>query len=266
MTEDSPVTESAHVALVTGASRGIGAAAALRLAADGFAVALNSYPDDAMVALAEDVAAKIRAAGGQAAVVPADISDAAAVDAMFTSCEEQLGPVEALVLNAAATGRGSWSELTEREWDRLTSVNLKGGFLCCRRAFGKADVLSAGAGLGSRSIVTVSSVLAELGAPNSLHYATTKAGIIGFTRSLARELGPSGVRVNCVMPGAIRTEEELESFPDQAAVEKDVLSRQMLQRRGVAEDIANAVSFLVGPDSSFITGQTICIDGGWVLL
>jgi len=120
--------------------------------------------------------------------------------------------------------------------------------------------------LTAGSVVTISSVLAQIGAPNSLAYGTTKAGLIGFTRSLARELGPRGVRVNCVMPGAIRTEEELESFPDQVAVEKEVLQHQILQRRGTADDVAGVVSFLVGPDSAFMTGQTVCVDGGWVML
>jgi 3-oxoacyl-[acyl-carrier protein] reductase len=113
--------------------------------------------------------------------------------------------------------------------------------------------------------VTVSSVLARLGAADSVPYTTTKAGLLGFTRSMARALGPAGVRVNAVMPGAIRTEEELETYPDQEAMEKQALSRQALQRRGVAEDIANVVSFLAGRDSAFMTGQTVCVDGGWVL-
>lgn len=248
-----------RVALITGASRGIGAAVARRLSADGIAVAINSHPDESMVAMADELAAGIRAHGGQAEAYTADISDADAVDDMWRQVEEQLGAVDALVLNAAATGRKSWTEITESEWDRVIEVNLKGAFLCCRRAFGSARPSLA-------SVVTVSSVLAKVGAANSLHYATTKAGVIGFTRSLARELGPRGVRVNCVMPGAIRTEEELESFPDQEQVEKEVLNLQILQRRGTADDVAGVVSFLVGPSSSFVTGQTICVDGGWVLL
>lgn len=248
------------VALVTGASRGIGAAIAKKLAQDGMAVALNSYPDDSMVEAAHSVAADIHRAGGWAAVYPADVTEPDAVDSMFIACEQELGPVTALVLNAAATGRLTWSEISDSAWDAIMSVNLKGAFLCCRRAFGADRMPSNG------SIVTVSSVLAKLGAPNSLHYATAKAGLLGFTRSLAREVGGSGVRVNCVMPGAIQTEEELEAFPDQEAVRDTVFDKQILQRRGQPEDIANAVSFLVGPDSTFITGQTLCVDGGWVLL
>lgn len=249
-----------RVALVTGASRGIGAAVARRLAREGMAVAINSYPDGEMLNQAKEVAEEIRGRGGEAAVFAADVTDAEAVDEMFTDCEQQLGPVGALVLNAAATGRQPWDEITESAWDKVSDVNLKGAFLCCRRAFGGARGADGGA------IVTVSSVQAKLGAPQSLHYTTTKAGLLGFTRALARELGSRGIRVNSVMPGAIQTEEELESFPDQAAVRERVLANQILQRRGLAEDVAGAVSFLLSPDSGFMTGQTLCVDGGWVLL
>jgi 3-oxoacyl-[acyl-carrier protein] reductase len=251
---------SLQVALVTGASRGIGAACARRLAADGMVVAINSLEDERMTTLAEQVAADIRRAGGQAAVYPADISDPVAVDGMFERCESELGRVYALVLNAAATARRPWDEIPEDEWQRIIAVNLTGALRCCQRAFGRSHHPGGGV------IVTVSSVMAKVGAPDALHYATTKAGVLGFTRSLARELGERGTRVNCVMPGAIRTEAELESFPEQEEVERAVLSRQALQRRGVAEDIAGVVSFLVGPDSNFMTGQTLCVDGGWVLL
>lgn len=253
--------ENTHaVALVTGASRGIGAAIARRLAADGMAVAINSYPEEGMLSAAKEVATDIQRSGGHAAVYGADISDGAAVDAMFTRCEDELGQVTALVLNAAETGRMSWTEITEAAWDRIAAVNLKGAFLCCCRAFGSPSAPEDGC------IVSISSIQAKLGAPNSLHYATTKAGIVGFTRSLARELGPKGIRVNCVMPGAIRTEEELTAFPDQRAVEQVVLKSQILQRRGEGMDVANVVSFLVGDDSGFMTGQTVCVDGGCLLL
>ncbi|GAA4664688.1 MULTISPECIES: SDR family NAD(P)-dependent oxidoreductase [Amycolatopsis] len=249
-----------RVALVTGGSRGIGAACARRLARDGMAVAINSYPDGELLAQAKEVAEEIRDNGGDAAVFAADVTDAEAVDEMFTDCEQQLGPVGALVLNAAATGRLPWDEITEDAWDKVSSVNLKGAFLCCRRAFGE------GRGHDGGSIVTVSSVQAKVGAPQSLHYTTTKAGLLGFTRSLARELGSRGIRVNSVMPGAIQTEEELQAFPNQDEVRERVLAKQILQRRGLAEDVAGAVSFLMSPDSGFMTGQTLCVDGGWVLL
>jgi 3-oxoacyl-[acyl-carrier protein] reductase len=248
-----------RVALVTGASRGIGAAVARRLAREGFAVAINTHPDPLMRAAADHVASQIRAEGGTAAVYPADVSDTGDVGRLFTSCEADLGAVGALVLNAAIDRRVTWRDISEAEWDEYMAVNLKGAFLCSRRAFTNPP------GQGG-VIVTVSSVLAQTGAPSSLHYATTKAGLIGFTRSLARELGPSGIRVNCVVPGAIKTEaEETVNESPAPVIDARVLQRQVLPRRGRPEDIAGAVSFLVSEDSSFMTGQTICVDGGWLL-
>jgi 3-oxoacyl-[acyl-carrier protein] reductase len=248
----------APVALITGASRGIGAAVARRLAGDGFAVAINSHADPSMRTAAEQVAAGIRADGGTALVYPADVSDSRDVDRLFTSCEADLGPVGALVLNAAVDRRVPWRDISEAEWDDYMAVNLKGAFLCSQRGFGGEP--------GGGAIVTVSSVLAQTGAPASLHYATTKAGLIGFTRSLARELGPAGIRVNCVMPGAIKTEaEQIVNTSPADVIDARVLQRQVLPRRGQPDDIAGAVSFLVSDDSSFMTGQVICVDGGWLL-
>jgi 3-oxoacyl-[acyl-carrier protein] reductase len=166
--------------------------------------------------------------------------------------------VSVVVPNAMVTRRAHWADITEADWQAIISVNLMGAALCCRRAFGD-DPVPGGA------IVAISSVLARLGAADSVPYVTTKAGLLGFTRSMARALGPAGVRVNAVMPGAILTEEELETYPDQEEMERLALSRQAIQRRGVADDIAGVVSFLAGPDSVFVTGQTICVDGGWVL-
>lgn len=249
-----------RVALVTGASRGIGAATARRLAADGMAVAINSYPDEPMLTAAKNVAFDIRRTGADVTVCAADISNAASVDCMFSQCEEELGDVDVLILNAAATGRRNWTQIEESEWDEVMAVNLKGAFLCCRRAFGPMDCCREGA------VITVSSILANIGARSSLHYATTKAGIVGFTRSLARELGPRKIRVNCVMPGAIETEEEIEAFPDRGEADRMAMANQMLRCRGQPEDVARVVSFLAGRDASFMTGQTVCVDGGWVLL
>ncbi|GAB3585059.1 3-oxoacyl-[acyl-carrier-protein] reductase [Amycolatopsis endophytica] len=246
------------VALVTGASRGIGAAVARRLSADGMAVVVNSFPSEPMISLAKQVVEEIHDVGGRALVVPADVTEPAQVESMFDECESEFGSVTTLVLNAASTDRHEWTDISLREWNEILAVNLTSGFLCCRRAF--RSPCDAGA-----SVIVVSSVLAETGAPNALHYGTTKAGLLGFTRSLAREVGPAGARVNCLLPGAIQTEEERESF-DSEDLDRTVLAHQVLKRRGRPEDVANVVSFLAGPDSSFLTGQTLRVDAGWTMM
>ncbi|MEU6646102.1 3-oxoacyl-ACP reductase FabG [Saccharomonospora sp. NPDC046836] len=253
-------TDDNRVALVTGASRGIGAAIARRLARDGLSIAINSHTEPRMIRAANDVAREIQSNGGRAAVYAADIADPSSVDLMFARCEQELGQVDVLVLNAATTTRTSWLSLELDEWARVIGVNLTGAFQCCQRAFRDRVPSEGGA------VVAISSILAKIGAQNSLHYGTSKAGIIGFTRSLARELGPRNVRVNCVMPGAIRTEEEFETFGGQHDLDSRVLASQVLQFRGEPDDIAGVVHFLVGSDSAFITGQTICVDGGSVFL
>lgn len=244
------------VALVTGASRGIGAAIARQLAQDGFAVGLNSHPADDEVAAAKEVAADIADLAGTAAVFPADISDASQVDAMFARCRLSLGQVSVLVNNAAVTARLPWSSISVDEWERIMAVNLKGCFLCARRAFD-------GVKIGLRAVINIGSITALDGADDSLHYATSKAGLVGFTKSLSRELGPQGITVNCVLPGAIETEREYGLYQGRA-ITPVVLAKQMIQRRGLPSDVAALVSFLACPGSSFITGETIRIDGGWM--
>ncbi|WP_435119115.1 SDR family NAD(P)-dependent oxidoreductase [Amycolatopsis thermoflava] len=250
---------TSEVALITGASRGIGAAIALRLARSGRSVAINSYPSKQRVDEARTVADRIAEMGRPTTVLPADVGVPTQVNQMFNDCEERLGVVRTLVLNAAIPARGPWDEFSDFEWDRVIAVNLLGAVYCARRASSRWGDDTRGV------IVTVSSILAELGSVGALPYTTTKAALVGFTRSLARELGPAGSRVNCVTPGAIRTEEENESVLDQRRADEDALFRQALKRRGVADDIAAAVNFLTSSDSSFITGQTICVDGGWHL-
>ena len=151
-----------------------------------------------------------------------------------------------------------WDELTPAEWHRVLGANLDGALYCAQAVH---------PGMRARGygrIVTVSSVMARLGSAGALHYVTSKAGIVGFTRALAREIGAEGITVNCVMPGAIRTEHELESFPDQEAVAREQAERQSIPRRGVPDDLCGAFVFLASDESSFITGQVLAVDGGWV--
>jgi len=246
-----------RVALVTGASRGIGAATARALAAAGAQVAVNHPPDETMAGLAAEVAASIEGDGGRAVAVAGDVGDAASVAAMVAEVERRLGPVGVLVANAAATERRAWEEIDEQAWDRIMRVNLKGAWLCARAVVGGMRAAGGGA------IVTVSSVTVELGATDALHYVTSKAGLIGFTRALARSVGADGIRVNCVMPGGIRTEQELDFYPDQEAIAAQMAAVQSMPRRGLPEDVADAVVYLASEASGFVTGQVLTVDGGW---
>jgi 3-oxoacyl-[acyl-carrier protein] reductase len=246
-----------RTALVTGASRGIGAVVAAGFAAEGAAVALNHLDTLEMRRLAVDRAADIVGMGGQALAVAADVSDPVQVSAMMATVRKELGPVDILVANAAADATVPWDEISMDEWTHMLSVNLTGAFVCARAVW--PDMRSRGYG----KIITVSSVMVELGLSGSLHYVTSKAGLIGFTRALAREVGSSGVRVNSVMPGAIRTEYEIERVSDPDALAVRAAERQSIPRRGLPDDLVGAFVYLAAAESDFVTGQVLTVDGGW---
>jgi 3-oxoacyl-[acyl-carrier protein] reductase len=246
-----------RIALITGAARGIGAAVARRFAHEGAKVAVNYRPGPGREQ-AERLVRELVDAGADAIPVGSDVSEASSVEAMLTEVRDRLGPVDVLVANAARSGWASWHDIDLEEWDRVMAVNLRGLYLLSRGVY--PDMKANGSG----KIITVSSVMAETGGAGALHYVTTKAGIIGFTRALAREVGPDGILVNCVMPGSIRTERELETFPDEKAVEARAIARQAIQRRGEPTDLEGVFVFLASLESDFMTGQTVCVDGGWV--
>jgi 3-oxoacyl-[acyl-carrier protein] reductase len=244
-----------RVALVTGGARGIGAAVCAAYAREGAAVVINYHRRQE---LAEQVANEIQTAGGRAIAVQGDVSQADDVRAMVETAHDAFGSIDILVANAAIYPRGHWHLIAEDEWDRVMAVNLKGAFLCAQAVY--ADMQRKHYG----KIITVGSVVAELGWGPFLHYVTTKSGLVGFTRSLAREVGPKGIRVNCVMPGAIQTEQELADFPDQAELATFLAERQCLPQRGRPDDMVGAFVYLASHDSDFMTGQVMTVDGGWV--
>jgi 3-oxoacyl-[acyl-carrier protein] reductase len=257
LSESRAVTSSKTSAVVTGASRNIGAAIALRLAADGFPVAINYYSENEK-SDALQVKGEITAAGGRAEIYQCDVSQSAQVDQMFSSVKRDLGAPSILVNNAATSVASAitFREIDEAAWDEVTDTNLKGVFLCCK-AFDKYSNEGT-----FRSIINISSIRVAIGMEGNSHYTAAKAALIGLSRVLARELGPSEIRVNSILPGAITTPDQA-AYGDVAALHRMILDSQSLKRLGMPVDIANLVSFLVSPDAAFITGQSILCDGGW---
>lgn len=247
-----------RVAIVTGASWGIGAAVAKLYAQEGAAVVVNSYPDDKMNSLADEVVASIRAGGGSAVKVPADISSEEQVTELVAAANREFGDVDILVTNAAYGVRVPWHEITTKQWDYTQAVNVRGAFLCAKACY--PGMLRRKGG----NIITVTSVTVELGMAGLLDYVSSKAALIGFTRALAREVGKDGIRVNSVMPGAIRTEQEVALGFDEEELKVLSAERQCLPRRGFADDLAGTFLFLASDDSSFVSGQVINVDGGWI--
>jgi len=240
-------------ALVTGASRGIGRATALELAKAGAKIAVNYAGNRAA---AEEVVALIEAAGGQAFMVQADVGDTAAVDAMVKAVVERFGSIDILVNNAGITRDNLIMRMKEADWDAVIHTNLKGIFNCTK----VVSKLMMKQRYGR--IVNMTSVVGVMGNAGQSNYAAAKAGVIGFTKSMAKELASRNINVNAVAPGYISTDMTAE-LPEQAKTE---LQTQIpLQRLGTPADVAAAVLFLVSPGADYITGQTLHVDGGMVM-
>ncbi|MFJ9903513.1 glucose 1-dehydrogenase [Streptomyces sp. NPDC101152] len=241
------------ITVVTGGSRGIGAATCLRLAADGHDVVVG-YVRDA--GAAEEVAAGVRKAGRRSVTVRVDVAAEAEVEHLFETAERELGRVTGLVNNAGVTGRlGRLADTDTDTLRRVVDVNLLGTLLCSRRA---AQLMTA---RGNGAIVNVSSGAATLGSPGEyVHYAAAKAGVDALTLGLAKELGPDGIRVNAVAPGAIDTEMHAAmGDPDRA---RRMAATIPLRRPGRAEEIAAAIAWLLSPDASYTTGTVLRVAGG----
>jgi 3-oxoacyl-[acyl-carrier protein] reductase len=246
---------TARVAIVTGAARGIGAATAKRLAQDGFAVAVLDLKEGE----AQDTVEAIEAAGGRALAVGADVSDAEQVEAAVSRVAEELGAPVVLINNAGVTRDNMLFKMTELDWDIVMNVHLRGSFLMTRAAQKYMTEAKFG------RIVNLSSVSA-LGNRGQANYATAKAGLQGFTKTLAIELGKFGVTANAIAPGFIETEmtkatAERMGIPFEDFI-KGAASQIPVQRVGQPEDIANLVSFLVSEGAGFVSGQVIYAAGG----
>lgn len=237
------------VALVTGASRGIGRAIALKLAREGASLVVTATTEES----ARNTAAEVESLGQKALALAVDVADPAAVEAMFAEAVETFGKVDILVNNAGITKDGLLLRMKDADWDAVLDVNLKGAFNCVREA---AKLMTKAR---SGRIVNISSVVGEMGNAGQINYCASKAGMIGLTKSAARELAKRGITVNAVTPGFIET--------DMTAVLSDKVREGLLQqipleRLGTPDDVANAVFFLVSPMGDYITGHVLSVNGG----
>ncbi len=242
-------------ALVTGAGGAIGRAVALRLSADGHTVAVVDIDGAAAAATVE----AIEANGGHGLAIECDLSHDAQLAAAFTTAIAELGPIDVLINNAAVFPSGPFVDVTVDELDRTTDVHQRGYFLCAQHA--ARSMIEKGGG----SIVNVASITWHGGWADMAPYVATKGAIVALTRALATELGEHEIRVNAVAPGAFPTAAERAQHDDLEAYEARIVESQALPRRGTLEELAAVVSFLAGPESSFVTGQTLNVDGGWIM-
>jgi 3-oxoacyl-[acyl-carrier protein] reductase len=242
-----------RVAIVTGGGKGIGKVYALHLAREGAAVTVADIDE----AGAQAVAQAIRDEGGRALAVGVDVSDPEATKRMAQATVEAFGRIDILINNASVMStlpRRPWYEIPVGEWDRVMEVNLKGMFLCCLAVYPYMKQQRSG------KIINISSSRIYQGSPNRLHYTTSKAGVVGFTRALARELGDDNIAVNAISPGFTLSDSQIATSDPSYAQGK--VDRRCFKRDQYPEDLVGTVLFLASDDSNFITGQLINVDGG----
>ena len=238
------------VALVTGASRGIGKSIALRLAKEGCHVAVNYHTsEDAAMEVLKEVQGSQR----RSLAVQADVASSQQVETMVALVEGDLGPVDILVNNAGIHKHHKSWEMSVEDWDRIIGVNLTGAYLTSRLLGPKM------AERGWGRIVNISSIVADIGSDHEAHYTASKAGMHGLTKSLALELSPKGVTVNAVAPGWIRTDMTADTTPEEW---DEALAEIPLGRIGEPEEIASVVAYLASPEASYVTGQVLHVNGG----
>ena len=238
--------------LITGASQGIGAATARAFAAAGYAVAVHYHTsEDAALALIQE----LTAAGHTATAVRADVSDPEQVSKMVDNVLENFCQLDILICNAGRAWTGLLCDMSDQAWRSLMGTDLDGVFYCCRAVY--RHMVSRKSG----RILTVSSMWGRSGASCEAAYSAAKAGVIGLTQALSRELGPSGITVNCVAPGVIDTRMNSHLGPEAL---QDLANETPLGRLGTPEDVANTLLFLASPQAAFLTGQVIGVDGGFL--
>ena len=244
------MAEEKKVAIVTGAVRGIGKAIAVQLASDGYSVVVNYRGSESDT---DEVCDEIRALGGEALAVRADVTDAEDVAALVKTTMDEFGRIDALINNAGITRDTLMLRMKEEDWDAVLTTNLKGAFLCSKA------VLRPMMRQRSGSIVNLTSVVGLVGNVGQANYAAAKAGLVGLTKSMAKEVGARNIRVNAVAPGFVNTR-----LTD--VLSEDVREWAMniipLDRFGEPEDVAAAVAFLVSPAARYITGNVLSVDGG----
>lgn len=244
------------VAIITGARRGMGRADALLLAKEGAKVAISDISLDEC----EKVVSEIKKEGGEAMAVECDVSQKADVEEMIAEIMKKWGKIDILVNNAGICEFKPFLDLAEADWDKTLDTNLKGYFLCAQAAAKEMQKQKSG------TIVNIASVAMGqqgVGFPGIAHYCASKGGIVALTEAMALELAPLGIRVNVISPGAIDTP-MASSVKDDPQVLAGTLAKIPLKRIGKPEEIANAVKFLVSDESSYITGATLVVDGGWL--
>lgn len=239
--------------LITGASRGIGRATAVIFAKNGFNVAVNYCRSEDK---AKDLIDKLKGYGVKAAAYRANVSDKSAVTEMFRRAEAELDKISVLVNNAGIAEQALFSDITEEMWDRMFDVNVKGAYNCTQAALPSMIHEKYG------RIVNVSSMWGISGASCEVHYSASKAALIGFTKALAKEVGLSGITVNCIAPGVIETDMNAAISEEAMNVLKEDTP---LNRIGTPEDAAEAIFFLASDKASFITGQVLSVDGGFIV-
>ena len=239
-------------ALVTGGAKGIGEAICIQLAKDGYSIALNYNNSEAEAQSLKDKLSTIT----EVEIFKADVSDSSQVNTMFDLVEKRFGGVDVLVNNAGIAQQALFTDITDEMWQRMLGVNLTGAFNCCRRSLPYMINQKYGA------IINIASMWGEVGASMEVHYSASKAGLIGLTKALAKEVGLSGITVNAVSPGVVLTD-MMAQFSDD---DKNALVDETpMATLGKPQDIASAVSFLVGENARFITGQVISVNGGFVI-